>query len=352
MIMNILQNKLARVLESLRIRGATQKVIARLSKATGLIDVLIQNRLRKGYRTIMMMYHQVFPFKDDLLTTCWGSIVPPEAFERQIQYLTRNYEILSFSQLSSLLKKGDSLPRKSAVITFDDGYQNNFLYAYPILRRYDVPATIFITTGYVGREESPFSLLYAINFTNLKNLSLTGIEGGLINITSEPFSLTSPLERWRAFLAIWNELGKLPREKAKVVVEEIIALCDVKESSPRARMLNWEEMKEMEEGKIEFGAHTVHHPHLTILPLEEVRREIFESKRELEGRLGKPVNFFAYPYGEFNETVKKIVKDAGFTCAVTMQKKWISPLDNPYELGRIAPSDDFYIFQAKIAGIF
>jgi len=95
-------------------------------------------------------------------------------------------------------------------------------------------------------------------------------------------------------------------------------------------MLNWDEIEEMNAYGIEFGAHTVTHPFLTRLPQNEILKEVLDSKRILEKRLGEKVNFFCYPYGDYNETTKRIVKAAGFKGACTI------------EFGRWKPGDDCF----------
>jgi len=236
----------------------------------------------------ILMFHHISARLLDLPL----SNVPPEKFEKIMRYLlTKGFKIISLSQLAEHLENRGEPPRKSVVITFDDGLKNNYLYAYPILRKYDLPATIFLTTGLIESK---------------------------IEITS--FSKT------------WNDIfSKFPEE-----------------GSP----LSWEEIREMSENGIEFGAHTVTHPRLTRIPLGKAKEEIEQSKKEIEDKIGKEVKHFAYPYGDFNEALIEIVRETGFLSAVTGALSPVTKEANLYAMGRLdcAIASNFHYFKALLSG--
>jgi peptidoglycan/xylan/chitin deacetylase (PgdA/CDA1 family) len=106
--------------------------------------------------------------------------------------------------------------------------------------------------------------------------------------------------------------------------------------------LSWQEVLEMAKAGITFGSHTVTHPFLSRMPLSEVKDEIITSKETIEGRLGSPVRILAYPSGgqaDFNESIKRVLKDAGFLCAVTTLWGTNSFSTDPYELRRVQAWD-------------
>jgi peptidoglycan/xylan/chitin deacetylase (PgdA/CDA1 family) len=344
LLKEICKKAIARLTEFFRVRDKIEKGVAWVGESLGYWDRLIEGGMRKGFRTIIMMYHRVCPMQDWLFATCYGFSVSPNSFEKQVEYLTRNYDVISLSHLLEILQRSNIPPAKSVCFTFDDGYEDNYTYAYPILKRYGVPATFFLTTEYIGSQISPFSLLRSLQYTQIKKLKLSEIG---------EFKLHSPKERWQAFCTIWEELKGMPEERAREIIEEINSLSGVDILFSEGPMLSWEEIREMSENGMEFGAHTRRHPNLVSQPtLEEARWEIEQSKRDIEGKLGKEVKAFAYPYGKFDERIMEIVKEAGFMGAVTMLPQWVKGGENPYLLGRISPSDDFAIFKAKIAGFF
>ena len=256
---------------------------------SGFLDLYCSLRTRIKPLCWVLMYHHI----SEQLVGQPLSNVSPRLFEKQIKFLlSRDFKVISLTQLVESLKGNSPLPPHSVVITFDDGYKNNFLHAYPILRKYDLPATIFLTTGFVNGNIEPGS--YSMAYREL--------------------------------------FSKCPNQ--------------AKEWLP----LSWEEIREMSENGIDFGAHTVSHPRLTKIPLEKAREEIEESKREIEEKLGKEVKCFAYPYGDYNEEIIELVKTAGFACAVTTHPFPISKLTNFYALGRIGIDSDFHYFKALLSG--
>lgn len=174
------------------------------------------------------------------------SSVNPRAFADQLEYLVReDYTLLSLSQAMTCLASNTARGDRNVVVTLDDGFQDNYANALPVLTRLKIPATVFLTVGYIGT-------------------------GRLPTLTRTDF---------------------MPRP------------------------LDWREVKEMQAQGIEFGSHTVTHPMLSRVPLDVARREIGESKRMLEDRLGTEVPFFCYPRGDVSEEVKRVVSDEGYRAA-------------------------------------
>jgi peptidoglycan/xylan/chitin deacetylase (PgdA/CDA1 family) len=223
-------------------------------------------------RVRILYYHSI---SDDPIR----SSVSPAAFKSQLEYLVRDgYTLLSLSQAIDRLASDTASGERNAVITLDDGFQDNYEHALPILTRLKVPATIFLTVGYIGTERLP-------------------------TLTRTDF---------------------MPRP------------------------LDWREVKEMQAQGIEFGSHTITHPMLSRVPLEVARREIGESRRMLEDRLGTDVPFFCYPRGDVNEAVKRIVRDEGYRAACStlpglnsrgtdlfgLRRTYISRRDSPAEFAK------------------
>jgi len=205
------------------------------------------------YVVPIMMYHNVA--QSD---TIQSNTVSPENFDRQMAYLKKHkFNVISFNELVQLIRTNKPMPRKSAVITFDDGYQDNYTNAYKILMKYGYPAIMFIPSDLVGNEG----------------------------------------------------------------------------------YLTWEQVREMADYGIAFGSHTRHHEYLPDLNEADQRNEIFESKRILERRLARSVNYLAYPIGGFSDAIKKQVRSAGYIGAAATNRGFDNLNKNVYELNRIRFSD-------------
>lgn len=302
----------------------------------------VRRKVTKSHVAILL-YHRVCPKKDD-----W-SLEPssPDAFQKQLEHLCRGYEIVSLEKLVQYIQQGKSLPRKAVVITFDDGYKDNYLYAYPILKKYHIPATIFLTTGHIGTGNLFWwdKVAYLILHANTSQISLGELG---------TYSLQAKSNRYHTSYIICERLKKLPEERKNSLIENLLSDTNlvIPPDLGRELILSWSEIREMSSDGISFGAHSVNHPILTNMPLEQAILEIIQSRNDIEGRLGQAITIFSYPDGAFSPELVKFVKESGFTCAVTTASKLISPKADPYELSRIRASLDFNKFKTVLCGVY
>jgi peptidoglycan/xylan/chitin deacetylase (PgdA/CDA1 family) len=321
----------------------------RVLSASKLLDAyeLLRRNVAKPSARIVA-YHRVgstYEFPSDV------PLVSPEDFEKQIIYLSQRYRVLSLSELGRALSRGTSLPAKTAVITFDDGYKDNYLLAYPILKRYGVPATIFLATGHID-SGIPFwwdRVSYAMHHSNREDLDLA------------PFGtcrFQSTTERWLAARAIREGLKDLPDGQKNSIIEELVGQLgvDIPLSLARDMFLSWDEVREMSQNGIDFGAHTVNHPTLVGMPLELAREEIVGSQRRIQENLDRPADTFCYPDGRLsnvNDHIKAILRENRFVCAVYGNPDaLVHAGTDPYEMGRLSPRWDFSTFHLSVCGLY
>lgn len=266
----------------------------------------------------IIYYHRVCDQKDDLFSSL-DLIVTKNNFENQINFIKDNFNVLPLEIHLNYIKKGKTLTSKDLSISFDDGYADNYTFAYPILKKYNLPATIFVTTGYVGGNElfwwdkvSLFikalkekkvdnaSIIGAVFFEELRHALEQGNEGksGLAN-----------------FICYLKRVGPQRREDIISHFEGMLQSLGVLLSCPRL-FLSWGEIKEMINNGISFGSHTHTHAILTEVSLEKAKEELIKSKEILEGNIEKKVTVFAYPDGCLNNKVKSLVKEVGYRYAV------------------------------------
>ena len=246
----------------------------------------------------VLMYHKVSNLPpEEKVPYC---NVPVDAFEAQMKYLAENkIEVLTLKGLGHWLR-GERLPgsRKKVVLTFDDGFRDNYLYAYPILKKYRLPATFFVIVGYTGRQDF---------FEHLQ---------------------------WDA-----------------------PALADRAAHPDHWLPMTWEMLNEMEQNGMSIGSHTCSHRSLSTLNRAETAEEVGHSKKILEERLQTEVSSFSYPfgspiYGDFNPATEEALKKAGYAVACTTGWGANQMGDNPYTLKRIPiyDHDTLFDFKCKIDG--
>ena len=255
-------------------------------------------------------YHRVNndndPFFDAIST---------DVFEIHMRYLARHYRVVSLAELHRHLQAGDSTETVVAV-TFDDGYRDNYECAFPILARYNLPATIFLTTGVLDSGEPLWfeQLTEAIKKTRQEYLDLE------IDIPRR-FWLRNEAERLKSAGDIFAKLRTFSDTDRHTWLADILGRLDVSDSSDRkGKMLTWDQVRLMKGQGIDFGGHTVTHPFLSKLAPRQAEWEVSECKRRIEEETQKAVPFFAYPNGreeDFAASNKELLRNAGYTGAVT-----------------------------------
>jgi len=236
--------------------------------------ILLAGLARQRYTAPIIMYHYVHygANADDKL------VVTPEAFQRQMRFLKeRHYNVIPLEALAVLIKEKKKIPGRTIAITIDDGHKDNYNYIFPVLKKYNLPATMFLIVDEIGRAQND--------------------------------------------------------------------------------RLSWGEIKEMQDsGLISFSSHALGaEPLVNIKSEEELKRQIFESKRILEEKLGKEVTIFSYPEGLFNAKIKKMVIQAGYLAAVSTSPGINSPSDDIFALKRLRISQNagnLFVFYIQASGYY
>ncbi len=261
--------------------------------------------------------------------------VSPRVFERQIAFLARRYRCISMDDLMEAFLAGRPLPRNAAVVTFDDGYRDNYEAAYPILRRHRVPAIFYVTTGALDGGEP----LWPSEVRSLVHAAGARITGPF---PAGRYELGTPALRERAARELKQWLVALPRRQRQDALRELKRGSVSDLTFLRNGMMTWEQVREMRAGGMLFGAHTITHPLLPSIPLPEAREEIAGSKQALEAELGEAVLHFSYPNPgsgvHWSAAVRQLVREAGFFTAVTSESGYVNPRDDLFTLRRLRVS--------------
>lgn len=315
-------------------RSALKRNILNFAYETGLIRA---GRGLWAKSLTVVNYHRIAdPDRIDFDSFKPNVSATPYDFERQMEYLAKWFHVVSLKDLVDWLDGLKTLPPYAALITFDDGYLDNYISAFPILRKHHLPALIFLTTEHIGTDRPFYWDMAAYCFSHTQSDHLTFPDGRV-----EHWSSRQQSER---VSKDWIESMKtLPQAEKESHVQRLPKLLGV--SIPagyfRRLMMDWDQVRELRSSGIEFGAHTMHHPILTRISLERVRAEVEGSKSRIEQELGEQILGFAYPNGQasdLNEKIERIVADSGIRAAFTLLKGPSSQSEvkrNPFAIRRI-----------------
>lgn len=297
----------------------------------------VQARVLGG--ALILGYHRISATQNDVYEVC----VSPENFAGHMEALRRHARPLGLSKLVQCLKHA-SLPPKSVAVTFDDGYADNLYIAKPILEKYEIPATVFICTGYTGKEFWWDELAHLV-ISSRADPSALRLQTGETQFRREQLQASSEvddLEVRRQFRrALYHSLVSLDVEDLNHAMDAVRRWSgSSSDEAPVSRTMNGEELLQLRDGGLfEIGAHTRHHPILPRLSFERQKEEIHSSKKDLETLLGKKIAGFSYPNGQVTADAKQIVRDVGFEYACTSLHNVVRPESDIYELTRFWQKD-------------
>jgi peptidoglycan/xylan/chitin deacetylase (PgdA/CDA1 family) len=295
--------------------------------AAGLLPLLLNTRGRQ--RLTILIYHRVLPNPDfmrpdepDVSTFSW-----------QMELLAKHFHPLSLQDALHRQREGQ-LPERAVCVTFDDGYADNADLALPILKRLGVPATVFISTGFLdGGRMWNDTIIESCRSIAQRSLDLSSFGLGTYSLGSDDERLQSA----RKILAAIKHLDSFHRQQ---ITDSVARLA---ENLPNDLMLTERQVKNLHASGVEIGAHTDTHPILASLSAEEARAEIVNGKQRLETIINDPVRSFAYPNGrpghDFLPIHRDILPDLGLTAAVTTEKGVASKISDPFMLPRFTPWD-------------
>ncbi len=267
-------------------------------------------RVAHQTQALILCYHR-FSQQEEIRKT------PAQLLAENIKYLKKHYTIVALSEIARRIQAGKSL-RGLAAITIDDGYSDAYEVAFPTLRQYQVPATLFVMTDFLSRKAWLWTdkLRYVALTTNANELLTT------INGHTKRTPLNGRYSRITASDQVNEKLKALPdavkeQELERIAQQHGVTLPTLPPGEFGA--ITWEQARELDAYGIEIESHTVTHPILTQVDSKRLGFEMSESRRELTNQLGRDVRLFCYPDGAYDARVRVAAAQAGYTCAVTTQ---------------------------------
>lgn len=301
------------------------------------------------------MYHRVINPNNVKTYIQPGMYVDPVTFAMHLNALTSYFSIISINELMKIAHSGksDRFSKSLCAITFDDGWVDYYQNAFPLLKEYNLPATVFLPTNFIGSDQWFWTDRFAFIWKNKKlnnNPGSNQIIEKLLGIKGTfPMQIEKGLQILKA----------LPLSEIESVLSEMENAFGMNAGQQGRAFLNWQEVKEMRDsGLVSFGSHTVDHHILTTLSENEIRKELRGSMQCLLDKkvVEKGKVPFCYPNGNFDLNIAQIVKDEGYSCAVTTKTDWNSFSADPFTLNRVGMHQDISstksMFLANIAGIF
>lgn len=327
-----------------RLRRLAVHLVSTTAAALGVVAAERRRRHRRGdYRVYILEYHGVEDGPER------EGVVSMERFRRHVRWLRPLFRFVTVAEAAEHLAAGP-LREDLLVLTFDDGYRDNYRCAWPVMREAEVPGTIYITTGFLDGEPLWFD-------TARRSFEALEARGGPL-----PEALAAALRQAVGEVpSPGREVNRLkyaaPEDRLRVtaMVADLVAELDLNRR-PAAVPLRWSEARELHLAGIELGAHTVHHPILSQLGKEEQREEIQQSRRRLTEVLGAEPQTFAMPNGsrkDFDQHTLALLQELRFHAACTTVRGSNRPGANLHILRRLGiGSDSHAILRARLAGLF
>jgi peptidoglycan/xylan/chitin deacetylase (PgdA/CDA1 family) len=302
-----------------RIGRAVLHGVAAAFYVSGAAWLLIHVRrlVSSSPRVHLLSYHHVGRPED---VGPAADAVDAATFEAHLRLLTRWFDVIGLDEAAKRLWAG--VGRDAVVVTFDDGYEDNYSVAAPILERYRVPASVFLVTGLIGTRDLPWYDEYAarLRFAMRSDWHERGRarDTELVKELKHRLRISPHIEQ-----GIAQAVALLKTADAEEVEKVLQKLrldtpgYDASDTVPRFRMLTWSEVRRMAEQGIRFGSHTVHHPVLTQIGPDALASELVESRQAIEGQVGQTCTSLAFPNGDHSPAVIEAARQAGYRLACT-----------------------------------
>ena len=263
--------------------------------------------------------------------------------------MIKHFNVIPLADAVDHFTNDTPLPDYSTVITIDDGYKDAYEIAFPLFKKYRVPATLFTVTSFIDNKAWIWTDLLRFivlqpNISSLK-IEIDGFEAELI--------FDSVVQRLSVARKINSVLKKMPDEKKTEAIRSIAQEADISiPDLPTAEYagISSEQAIEMDRNGVSIGSHTVSHPIMTRISSERVKMELYESKRYLENLLDHEVEDFCYPNGSLSEDVRDLVSSTGYRSAVTTNFGFCRRSDDKLLLKRVAAESADSLFLQNISG--
>jgi len=291
-------------------------------------------RLRRSH-PLILLYHGVSNAGlTSGLRNCEGKHVPQVDFVRHLKSLKRHRSVIPLKAMVEGLRSGDDLSNTVA-ITFDDGYENNFLRAAPALADFNMPAAFFLTTGFIGTDRC----IWTDRVESI--LDRVAADSIFVGAMAKALPVSTLNEKRAALRTIKAALKQLPLNQALEAVTRMADSLNIPElpSDGDYRFMSWDQARQLHHAGFEIGAHTVNHPIMSKISLHEAEQEILESRDHIAAQLTGCSETFCYPNGKTGDYTPDIVSfvKQHFSSALATNRGH-ADVAELFELRRLSPA--------------
>ncbi|MGC2196264.1 MAG: polysaccharide deacetylase family protein [Terriglobales bacterium] len=284
----------------------------------------------------ILMYHSVLDDPNSVKHSLGGIIHARSVFAAQMELIAGEFHPVSLDQVARFVRGEQDIPERPVVVTFDDGYTDNYEVAMPTLDHVGVPATFYATVDCVEDRRLPWPSRLRFSFE-------TTSKSNWADETGKAWTLTSPQERDAAYLAVCDRVAQSAGAAQERMVRQIELELDKELTEDSGQlMMTWDQLRALVQHGHNVGSHTMTHPNLAYLSIDDVRRELVESKQRMEAQLRTTVAHLSYPcpalFPNWTEQTADESRRAGYETAVTTSGGLARRHDNPLALKRVRPT--------------
>lgn len=315
-------------------------------------------------RAVVLMYHRVLTSEERARTASHPALVVGDrTFAMQMSLLKRRFTVLSVAELADRLERKVPLPDSSCVVTFDDGWRDNFTNAMPILDRLGLPALVFLPVNFVGTRRVFWqeALTHLLVSANRQARRCPDRRTGLLRLL-EPVGLTAVLElegkeTRAAILQLVDAQKRLTRDAVLNLVNSLASELEIclEDLAAVDGFIDWQQAGAMARQGVTFGAHGAEHLLLTHVSADEAEAELRVSGAVVESKLQPPVLTFSYPNGYHTASTVEQARTAGYRLAFITRRGFVECDDDPLTIRRMnvheAVTATRPMFMARLVGI-
>ena len=348
--------------------SASLRVVATAVRSTvayglyysGILGLWCRAALRR--RAVVLTYHRVLS-PDDTART-WshpGIVVTRETFDSHVRTLKRLFRVLSLEEFVSGLERTDGFAEPSCLITFDDGWRDTFTEAWPVLRRHDAPAVVFLPVDYIGAArmfwQEELSALLHLAWRRRSDAAVrAACERACAAHDFRPVFDADEAAVRPLIAARVNTLKQRPIAVPRQLIADLRPILGGGEDLPGVdAFMTWDEVRQMHRGGTAFGGHGTTHRLLTTLTPDEVAEEAQRSRDTIASELGAAPASFSYPNGDWDASVASRVEQAGYAVSFSTERGLVARRDHRFSLKRVNMHEDMTrrppLFLARLVGL-